>query len=209
MIWSIFFILLLSFNVFAFEGVIIFSQNDIKNGKNAKSITKKITAFFKDDTLVRLTIEYDTSQFERASDDMFISLENDEISTLILPQKTYKVLAFDKKAKAPDTEMISLGAGEEVLNYKTNIVTFPENHSPVKTYLYYSDDLKVKPQPYLLSTIGSFGWAIHPETGAIALKTYLKLSKDSRRTVKAIKIEKRVLKASEYNPDLTSFKKSI
>jgi hypothetical protein len=209
MIWSIFFLLILSCNLFAFEGVITFSQDDVKNGKIAKPITKKISAFFKDDSLVRLTIEYDILQLDRASDDMFISLEKNEVSILTLPQKSYKVLAFDKKEKAPDTEMISLGAGEKVLNYSTNIVTFPDNHSPVKTYLYYSDDFKVKPQPYLLSTIGSFGWAIHPKTGAIALKTYLKLSKDSRRTVKAIKIEKRVLKTSEYNPDLTSFKKSI
>lgn len=196
---------LFSFSAFSFEGIITFTQTDYEDGKKIPSITKTIKAYFQNDFLVRITQEYDGTKIDRTSDDIFISHSSDKISILSKPSFTYRELVINKKAPV-DTTTIKLGKGDVIVNNKTTIFTFPENNTQVKTYMYYADDFKVKPQPYLIAALGSIAWAVHPETGAVSLKTYLKLSKLARRYITATAIDKRDLKPEEYIPLLSSYK---
>ena len=197
-------VLLFSFNLFAFEGVITYSQTDLKDGKQIPSITKSLSAYFYDDLLVRLKIEYDSSKFKISSQDIYLSHAKGTVVRIETPGKTYSQSELDKSVK-PNVMPSKQTVEKTILNHKTSLYTFPDKYSAVKTKLYYSESLKMKPQPYLLSGLGSMSWALNPETGAVAMMIHMYLDKDSERIIEVTKIEAKKLKPAEYLPKLQGY----
>ena len=204
MILYIFVLTVFSTNLFAFDGVITYTQTDLENGKQVPSITKELNAYFKDDELVRINLKFDKSKYKVATQDVYISHSKGVVTNVSVDDRKYSKSSFDKLIK-PKVMPSAQAEIKTFYNQKTRTYLFPEDHSKVKTSLYYSESFKVKPQPYLSSAIGSMSWALNPETGAVAMKIHMQLTKDTERIMEVSKIDARELKPAEYIPRLERY----
>jgi hypothetical protein len=200
-------LLLLCFSVtsFSFEGIVTYSVSESLAGKKISSAGKKVVAYFKDDSLVRLFIEFDRLRSVQLSEDFYFSHKTGKVTVIDESAKKYSEFFLDKDLVIKDEHKgFKLGSGKVIKKYETTIYSFENKATAKKIEIHYANTLKVKPTPYLVSRIGSMVWGVHPDTGAIAMKFDLILENGVNKVIEVSSIESKKLKPSDYLPSLTN-----
>lgn len=200
--------LLFSSISFAFEGTVNYSVSEYSNGKKIPATGKKVIAYFKDNIMVRLYIEFDKSRSVKLSDDFYFSHTKGIVTLVDKGNKKYTESYFDKSLSIEDKyKGHKIGKGPTIQGQDTTLYGFKNTASAKKIEIAYANALKVKPTPYLVASIGSMAWGIDPDTGAVAMKFDMILEDGIQKIIEVNSIESRPLKPVDYIPNLSNLEK--
>lgn len=201
----VFLLFCFSMTAFSFEGIVTYNINESLAGNKIPSSGKKVVAYFKDDYLVRLFIEFDRLRSVQLSEDFYFSHKTGKVTVVDKSAKKYSEVFLDKDFVIDEEHKgFKLGKGKSIKKYDTTIYSFKNKATAKKIEIHYANTLKVKPTPYLVSRIGSMVWGVHPDTGAIAMKFDLILEDGVNKVIEVSSIEARKLKPADYLPSLSS-----
>lgn len=204
----ILFILSFSTIAFSFEGTVTYSISESLNGEKIPTVGKKIIAYFKDDQMVRLFIEFDKLRSVKLSDDFYFNHKTGKVTLVDKGAGKFSEVFLDKEFSIKEEHKgFKVGKGQQIKKYDTTIYSFKNKATAKKIEIHYADTLKVKPTPYIVNTIGSMVWGIHPETGAVAMKFDLVLENGINKIIEVSSIEVKNLKPADYLPSLSNLEK--